>query len=253
MVKLRKMCEECDDSEIIAPFNPGKVYQEQLRFKEIWLNGDINDTLIEKAIVPILNFNKYDDEMEKNRPACAEEYVREPIKIMLHTSGGEITPCMSLISAIESSKTPVHTIGLGKVYSAGFLILLAGHERYAQEHSSLMIHPGSAGFIGTIPSILKHADYIHDLQERILGYIAEHSYIELEELHEMCATEYDWYMGAEEALCRGVIDGMIVGQKVIDADMYIEAKEAEEAKAKAAEEKKVVKKKSTKKTKEEVK
>jgi ATP-dependent Clp protease protease subunit len=237
----KKACEDCDDIPS-SPFDPGKVYSEQLNFREILINGDINDSLIEKAVVPIINFNRYDDQVEKEHNAVFKEpFVREPIKILINSSGGEITACMSLVSAIKSSKTPVHTIALGKAYSAGFLALIAGHKRFAQEHASMMIHPGSGGYIGTFPSILKHADHIHELQERVNGYISEHTFVDVEELQEMCEHEFDWYMYSEEAMCRGVVDGVIIGQDIIYLEDYLAMKEAELAAAKAKEEAKSIK------------
>jgi ATP-dependent Clp protease, protease subunit len=229
-LKKKTVCDDdAEDCEIVMPFDPGKVYQEQLGFREIILTGDIADNLIEKAVIPIINFNRYDDEMEETiNKVSKEPYKREPIRILIHTGGGAIEPCMSLVSAIKSSKTPIHTIALGKAYSAGFLILIAGHERFAQEFSSVMIHPGSGGYIGTFPSIIKHADKVHELQERINGFIRDHSYISMEDLQEMCEHETDWYMYAEEALCRGVIDGIIVGEKIINLEDYIIMKKAEE-------------------------
>lgn len=244
-MQLKKVCDDCEDNEMVAPFDPGRVYSDQLNFREIILQGDINDYLIEKAVVPIMNFNRYDDEMEaKVNQVSKEPYVREPIKIIIHSSGGSIEACMSLVSAIQSSKTPIHTYAMGKAYSAGFLILIAGHERFAQEHSSMMIHPGSGGYIGTFPSILKHADQIYELQERIKNFIKKNTFIEMADLDEMCEHEMDWYMYAEEALCRGVIDGIIIGQRVINLEEY-EAIVAEQAGAKE-EPKKVVKKKTNK-------
>lgn len=246
----KRVCEDQDDIAGSLPFDPGKVYSEQLNFKEIVLNGDINDSLIEKALVPIINFNRYDDEMEAKVNAYSKEpYVREPIKIFIHSSGGSIEPCMSLVSAIKSSKTPVHTYALGKAYSAGFLILIAGHQRFAQEYSMMMLHPGSGGYVGTFPSILKHADHIHELQVRINEFISDHTYVSMDELQEMCEHELDWYMYSEEALCRGVVDAVIVGTETITAEDYLAKQKAKEAKE-VEPKKEIKKKKPTTKTKE---
>lgn len=240
----------CDEHEVEIPFDTGCVYNEQLNFREIIINDDIKDSLIERAVIPILNFNRYDDEHEK----VIQGYVREPIKILINTSGGCVEPCMSLVSAIRASKTPVHTYVLGKAYSAGFLILIAGHQRFAQEYSCMMLHPGKGGYVGTFPSIIKHAVYIQDLQDKINKYIADSTDVSLEELENMCASEYDWYMYADEALCRGIIDGIQIGENIYTME-DVRAVQKEKA-AKEKEANKTVKpdkksnKKPTKKTKE---
>lgn len=239
---FKKLCEEDGSVDSYS----GDVYKDQLNFREIIINDDIKDNLIEKAVIPIINFNRFDESMELK----IKDYVRDPIRILINSSGGVIDSCMSLVSTIKSSKTPVHTICLGKAYSAGFLILISGHQRFIQEYGKAMIHPGSGGYVGSFPSILKHADEIHELQERINQYVIDHTFLEKEELDEMVQHELDWYMYAEEALCRGVVDGIIVGGDILSLDDYVEQMKKIEKERKEAEsvEKPVKKKPAAKKT-----
>lgn len=214
--KIKNECE--DDCENNMPFDSNRVYTDQLSFREIMINGDISQDLIEKAIVPIMNYNRYDDQMS----AKIKDYQREPIKIFINSSGGLIDECMALVSIIGSSKTPIHTVVLGKAYSAGFLILIAGHERYMQRYSRVMLHPGSGGYVGSFPGILKHANEIFDLQEQINGYIVNNTFIDPEEIEDMTRTELNWYMQAPESLCRGVVDYIIMEDRTLDLEGFIE-------------------------------
>lgn len=211
---------DCDDCEPTQPFDAGKVYSDQLNFREILITGDITDTLIERAVIPIINFNRHDEACESK----IKDYVREPIKLLINSSGGLVDACMALVSTIKASKTPIHTIVLGKAYSAGFLILIAGHERYAQRYARVMMHPGSGGYVGSIPSILKHAHSVYELQERVNDYVVENTLISKADMDEMTEHEEDWYMYAEEALCAGVVDGIIISHdKIIGLDEYQES------------------------------
>ena len=48
-----------------------------------------------------------------------------------------------------SSRIPIITVAMGAAMSAGFIIFLSGHKKYAFKHSQLLVHSGSAGFHGT--------------------------------------------------------------------------------------------------------
>ena len=63
---------------------------------------------------------------------------RKPINIYIMSFGGELYPAYALISTILASKTPVNTINMGVAMSAGLLILLAGHKRYAMKYITAM-------------------------------------------------------------------------------------------------------------------
>lgn len=206
---MRKF-KQCDEEETegqelnIANFKLNIWAQQLENFREIVINEDITDKLVETAILQIINIGRYDDAMETQ----VVGYEREPIKILLNTGGGELDPALSLCAAIEMSKTPVHTVALGKACSAGFLILICGHKRYAQQYSRLMYHTGSSGYIGVITDILEHGDYLASLNEMIQTIVQNHTNITEEQLDDVFMRKTDWYLTIGEALELGVIDGI---------------------------------------------
>ena len=198
-------CEECDeqDSNSGMPLRE-KIWSVLLQDKNILINGDIDEQLIEKAVMQIYIFNEIDDYNETQ----AVGYVRQPIKIFINSSGGLLDEAFSLISAIESSKTPVITIGLGKVMSAAFLILLSGHTRLAQRYSTLMYHQGSAGIIGEFNKMIEYAKHWENCQTIVEDYVIRQSKIKKKKLQEIFSHKQDWYMNASEAYDLGIIHGI---------------------------------------------
>ena len=77
----------------------------------------------------------------------------KPIYLWVHSYGGDLEQCHALIDIIEASRIPIITIAMGAAMSAGFMLFLAGHKRYAFNHSNLMVHEGSAAFSGTAEQI----------------------------------------------------------------------------------------------------
>lgn len=216
---MRKFVKQCDEEEdvgqemTVANFKLSIWAQQLENFREIVINEDITDVLIEKAILQVMNINRYDDQME----AQVVDYKREPIKILINTGGGELDAALSLCSTMEMSKTPIHTVALGKACSAGFLILICGHVRYAQQYSRLMYHTGSSGYIGVITDILEHGDYLESLNDMIHGIVLNHTDITEEQLDDVFMRKADWYLTIGEALELGVIDG-IYGMELPDED-----------------------------------
>lgn len=71
---------------------------------------------------------------------------REPIKIYINSLGGSLNAAITILNAIQISKTPVYTFNIGTVYKESFLVYLAGHKRYAYSNSIFMysdsMYPG---------------------------------------------------------------------------------------------------------------
>ena len=79
--------------------------------------------------------------------ACAGDSY-DPIFVYIHSDGGDVDACAAIIDQISLLKKrgiKVVTIGQGKCYSSGAIILAhgsAGH-RYATKNTGLMLHPVS--------------------------------------------------------------------------------------------------------------
>ncbi len=68
---------------------------------------------------------------------------KEPIELWLHTPGGYLDEMWAVYDAIRTASSPIITVCLGNVSSAGCLILAAGTgTRYAMPRSSFMWHGG---------------------------------------------------------------------------------------------------------------
>ena len=77
----------------------------------------------------------------------------KPIYLWVHSYGGDLEQAFWFTDLVLSSRIPIITVAMGAAMSAGFLIMLSGHKRYAFRHSQLLAHSGSAGFQGTAEQI----------------------------------------------------------------------------------------------------
>ena len=128
---------------------------------------------------------------------------RKPITVYIDSYGGVLTSGFSIVDAFEVSKTPIHTVNIGKAYSAGALIFLAGHKRTAYKRSSFLFHEGSAGVSGDANKLRNFSEF-YDRQLKMLGqYIIERTNIS-EELYEKHDRD-DWWLMGQELLDLGII------------------------------------------------
>lgn len=63
---------------------------------------------------------------------------REPIKIYINSLGGSLEAALTILNAIQISRTPVYTFNIGTVCKESFLIYIGGHRRYAYANSTFM-------------------------------------------------------------------------------------------------------------------
>lgn len=175
--------------------------------RNIIISSDINGDSALKVIEQILDINEEDNRKTKQ----LVNYVREPIRIYINSSGGYIRDGFSIISIIENSLTPVYTICLGKAYSMGLVILMSGHRRFAMIHSSAMMHDLSSGAFGTGEDIKEQVEEIKKLQDYLFNYISKRTKITKEMITRAKKNKQDIYFNLTEMVKYGIVEGKLEG------------------------------------------
>jgi ATP-dependent Clp protease protease subunit len=163
-----------------------------------WLNDQVNDDTL-SLVEMIIRCNKED------KGKTIEE--RTPIKVMIHSNGGDVQVMMTIIKTMKISKTPVHTICFSSAMSAAAEILAAGHKRYAMPGTCVMVHSGSCSYGGTMEQAESCKKYVDSLTKRATDEFVANTKIDAKTLKKKGAA--DWYMNEDEALEKGVIDAII--------------------------------------------
>ena len=174
--------------------------------REIILSDYITNTSVSDIINKISGINFIDKEREEEFIG----YTREPIKLIINSFGGSVYDGLSLYDYIANSKTPIHTISSGSSMSMGFIILLAGHKRYATKHSTIMYHEVSTFCWDKLEGIKREVEELKRLQDDILDTIVlERTKILKEKLIEVRNFKKDWFICPQDALKLGIIDEII--------------------------------------------
>lgn len=182
-------------------------YLQDLKQRKLFLNVDIDQFSIADIVKHILQFNKED------KGIAVED--RTPILLYVTSNGGEVDSGFELIDVIMNSKTPVYTINLGYQYSMGFLIGLAGQQRYAMRNAKFLMHDGSNFIYNSGAKAQDQMEFQKKVEERIKQYILSRSKITSEEYDSKLRIE--WYLFADEAKDKGFVDFILGEDCDIDA------------------------------------
>jgi ATP-dependent Clp protease protease subunit len=152
----------------------------QLSERIVYLAGEVNEMSIAHVTATLI--------------ALANQDKTSPIKLIVSTYGGSVDEMFSLYDVMKYVPCPVHTIAIGKVMSAGVLLVAAGSKgnRLIGKSTRIMVHPISAGMEGTV------------LEELLLA----ETKMSKAQLQAIMKKGHDTYLTAKEAVKLGIVDAI---------------------------------------------
>ena len=135
--------------------------------------------------------------------------VTKTITIYIDTYGGSAHAAMSIYDAMRSCNCPITTVGIGKVMSAGVLILAAGDKgnRFLTENARVMIHEVGGGVRGSKSEMEVEIEETKRLQDMYVNLLVLHAGVNKEKLEKDMSKIR--YMSAKEAKKYGLADVVV--------------------------------------------
>lgn len=198
---------DLDETLISGGLVEDLFYLKDLKQRKLFIASEIDQLSIGDIVKHILQFNTEDKDIAPEK--------RKPIILYITSNGGDVDAGFELIDAIQSSKTPVYTVNLGYQYSMGFLIGLAGHQRYASRNAKFLMHDGSNFIWNSGAKAQDQMEFQKRVEQRIKQYVISRSNITSEEYDSKLRVE--WYLFADEAKEKGFCDFIIGEDCDIDA------------------------------------
>jgi ATP-dependent Clp protease protease subunit len=177
--------------------------------RDLFFTKQVDQSSIGELTQKIIEINQDDEHLKKIYNVYGLTYNPEPIQIYIDSYGGQVYQCFGLLSVMERSSTPIHTIVTGCAMSAGFMILISGHKRFAHKLSTPLYHQVSSGAIGTVKDMEEKIEESKRLQKQLESIVKEKTDISKKKLKEIFDTKKDWYMTSEEALELNVVDEIL--------------------------------------------
>lgn len=133
-----------------------------------------------------------------------------PIDFYVSTYGGNADDMFSIFDIMNMVKAncEIHTIGIGKVMSAGVLLLANGTpgKRKVAKHCRIMIHSCNAGSVGDIHNLKNEMSAIQHQQDQYINALVQVSSLTKRQLTRLLDRKVNVYLTAEEAIEYGIAD-----------------------------------------------
>ena len=204
--------------ELIKRLLIGSQPEQQQESKIVLMNGEappepdlrvvgLFSEVVDEKITEIIHGLLYMNEMNKLEE---DPKNKRDIEFYLSTYGGSADDMFALydMMKIVEEDTDIVTIGMGKVMSAGVLILAAGTKgkRKIGRNCRVMIHSVIAGNHGSLPNLINEMEAIQDLQELYIDRLVEETNMTKKQMKKLLEQKVNIYLSAEEAVKHGIAD-----------------------------------------------
>lgn len=184
--------------------------------RTIGLIGDVNEEKAGEVIHGLLalkQFGKIEEEESSGKSKKQKKEKYEPIEFYVSTNGGNASDMFAIYDVMRMVRKDceIHTVGVGKVMSAGVLLLAAGTKgkRKIGKHCRVMIHSVLAGSEGPLHNLENEMAEIRWTQERYIDSIIQESKLNQSTMKKLLQKHVNIYLSAEEAVKYGLADEVI--------------------------------------------
>jgi len=166
--------------------------------------------VVEEKVAELSHALLYLSELNKLEKTADD---RKPIEFYISTYGGAADDMFALYDIMRQVQltTEIHTIGMGKVMSAGVLLLAAGAkgQRKIGKYCRVMIHSAIAGSHGSLPNLMNEMEALQGLQESYIDALVSETKMTKSQIKKMLERKVNVYLSAEEAVKFGIADIII--------------------------------------------
>jgi ATP-dependent Clp protease protease subunit len=210
---INKILEKLTGTDAAEKNNDQEALEEELAqllaqaqqpdLRVIGLFSDVTDEKIAELIHAII----YLDEV--NRVTRNSK----PIEFYISTYGGSADDMFGMYDIMRNvrERTEIHTVGLGKVMSAGVLLLASGTKgkRCIGKNCRVMIHSVIGGSHGPLHNLMNEMESIEQIQQMYSDALVAETNMTKKDLKKLLERKVNVYLTAEEAVELGIADIII--------------------------------------------
>ena len=191
-----------------------EVPEKELRTVAVF--GDITEEMSKdvcSALWYLRDNSETQEPIDPEDPETEFKTVTQPIEIVISTNGGSADDMFAIYDTMRMTReeVEVETCGLGKVMSAGTLLLAAGTKgkRKIGKHCRVMIHSVIGGSVGPMHQLDNEMKEVKAIQEAYIRAICEETNLTERKLRALLKKKINIYLTAEEAVEHGFADVII--------------------------------------------
>ena len=137
----------------------------------------------------------------------------KPFQLWISTWGGTAMDMFAIYDTMRliGEDCDIHTVALGKVMSAGVLLLAAGTKgkRKIGKNCRIMLHSVIGGHSGTLHNLENEMEEIRWIQDQHIKCLVEETHMSEKYLKKLLSRKVNVYLNAEEAVELGIADEII--------------------------------------------
>jgi len=172
--------------------------------RSIMFVGEVNEEKAADLISALLV-------LSQEKPGGEEEI--DDIKLYISTYGGSAHEMFAVYDVMNYCKQfcDIQTIGVGKVMSAGTLMLAAGTDgkRKLGKHCQVMIHAVNGGSIGELHSLENEMEQMKNLQDTYIQCLSNETSMTKRQIQTLINRKVNVYLSADEAIEKGLADEVL--------------------------------------------
>lgn len=130
------------------------------------------------------------------------------IQIIINSPGGDLNAAFAVIDIMKGCPFPVHTVGLGQIASAAFMIFISGTkgERILTPNTSIMSHQYTWGSYGKEHELLAQTREFELTTQRMIEHYKKCTGLNERKIREYLLPATDVWLSAKEAKKLGICD-----------------------------------------------
>ena len=178
--------------------------------------GDVTEELAKEVVSGIWYLRataKTEEPVDIEDPETDFEEVIRPLEMVISTNGGNADDMFAIYDAMRicREEVEIETLGIGKVMSAGVLLLAAGTKgkRKIGKHCRIMMHSVIGGHIGPMHQLDNEMKEIKAIQELHIKALCEETNMTEKQLRALLKKKVNIYLTAEEAVKYGIADVIV--------------------------------------------
>ena len=186
---------------------------EEPKLRTIGIMGEINEEVASETIYGLLSMQNsatHYEPIEPDNPDSDLKEIVKPMDLVISTPGGNADDMFAIYDTMRSirNNVPIHTKGLGKVMSAGVVILAAGTkgERSIGKNCRVMLHSVIGGHVGPMHQLDNEMEEIRNIQDQYISVLAEETKMTKRYLRSLMKKKVNVYLSAVEAVDLGIAD-----------------------------------------------
>ena len=203
-------------SIIVLPPMTGGAAQEK-KPRVVPVIGDISERMALEVISGLVTLKETGTKKVLSDPNDMNSEIVEkilPIEMIVSTFGGsalDMFGICDLMRVVQEDGCPIVTVGIGKVMSAGVLILASGTKgaRQIGRNTRVMIHSVIGGTNGDIHNIQNEVEEIKWIQERYIDTLVRETDMTKRMVKKLLDKKVNVYLDAQQAVDYGIADIII--------------------------------------------